>query len=210
MARAPKKEPSSAPALSLLDPDHVHDLSRRWIDDQDHVVEHHDFVALEYRIDLHDLRRRIVKFDGVRNPAPDPDSEVHIRAVIAVDCAVANQDAVDPGPLLAGDAGEPSAIAACAANGFTFSRAAAELRFTATAFLTLNAAVLALRSGVALALALLTAFGLAGPVAFAIGRIFGSISLLSLALLLISVALGGLPALLLFLARGTSFPTLLG
>ena len=191
-----------------LNPDNVYDFSCRRIDNEDHVVEHHDLIALKYRVDLHHLRRGIVKLDGVRNPRPDLDNEIHIRPVVAVDGAVAHQYAVNPGLLFARDAGEPSAFTPRAANPFTFSRAAAQFCFSAAAFLAMNAAILTLRSGAALAPAFFTALGLTCP--FAIRPVFGPVPLLVLALLMILVALGGLPTLLLFLTRGASSTAILG
>ena len=185
-----------------LNPDNVYDFSRRRIDNEDHVVEHHDLIALEDRINLQDLRGRIKKLDGGRDPGSHLNREIYIPPVIAMDCGVANQDAVNAGLLLPRYAGEAIAFTAGVACGLISARAA-HFGFPAPGFLALGATVLTLHSGVPLAFALLAAFGLPCAFAIAIRPIFSPVSLLFLALLLIAVVLSRL------LMTGAAFAALL-
>jgi hypothetical protein len=126
---APKPNPFPAQP-GRLSPDNVYDFPCRRIDNEDHVVEHHDLIAQEDRVDLHDLSRRIIKLDGVRNPGSDLNREIHIRPVIAMDCGIADQDAVNAGLLLPRYAGEAIAFTAGAAYVLISARAA-QFRFPA-------------------------------------------------------------------------------
>ena len=177
--------------MRVLSPDHVHDLPGRRIDNQDHVIEHYDLIALEYGIDLHDLGRRIVKLDGVRNPGSDPDREIHVCAMVAMNCGVANQDAVNPSPLLARNAGEAAASGAGAACGF-IAASPAHPGFPASGFLALSSTVLTLRSGAPLAFALFAvALKLTCPATFTVLSclVFAAAMLGLLAMLLVTVVL---------------------
>jgi hypothetical protein len=129
---APNADPlrRNRPTVELR-PDDVYDLSCRRIDDQDHIVENHDLIFPEHRVDPYDLRRCIVELEGIRNTRADLDVEMHIRPVVAVDRAVANQDAMNPGLLFARDAGEAAAVGTGTAYSSTFAGSAAKLGFTA-------------------------------------------------------------------------------
>ncbi len=91
-----------------LCPEHIHDFTRLRIDDQDHIVEDDNLIALEDRVDLNHPRWSIIPFDGVRDAAPDLDGEVHLAPAVAMDRAVMEEDAVNSAPLLARNAGEPA------------------------------------------------------------------------------------------------------